>query len=294
MPEGNSLINLGELSKPATVLIEKISNAVGILYEPRRIVKKAGAEAQAAKIQAIARIEITEMEQRGLERLIHQEGRKQQNIEKITTQAIRDLPASAEVEKLEEDWVAHFFKSCDTVSDEEMQSLWARLLAGEATKPGTFSKRTINFVASMNKADARFFTEFCQFVWFEDETSYFPLIYDYSDEIYTSHGINFGILKHLDTIGLVSFEPISGFTLAKLPENLSLRYHNKLLSLQLPNVTDNVIKLGQALLTQTGLELCSVCSSQYNDKYFEYVINRWIINNGYMPSTPILGRITLT
>jgi hypothetical protein len=30
MADGNSVINLGDLAKPATVLIEKISSAVGV------------------------------------------------------------------------------------------------------------------------------------------------------------------------------------------------------------------------------------------------------------------------
>ena len=73
-------LDIGKLSKPATVLIEKISNAVGILYEPKRIINNAKAEAEAKKIQAIANLEINELEQRALERFIHQEARKQKNI----------------------------------------------------------------------------------------------------------------------------------------------------------------------------------------------------------------------
>jgi hypothetical protein len=46
MGEGSSLINLGDLSKPATVLIEKISDAVGALYKPRQIKRLAQAEAE--------------------------------------------------------------------------------------------------------------------------------------------------------------------------------------------------------------------------------------------------------
>ena len=49
MAEGSSVVNFGDISKPATVLIEKISGAVGVLYEPRRIKKKAEAEAEADK-----------------------------------------------------------------------------------------------------------------------------------------------------------------------------------------------------------------------------------------------------
>lgn len=58
MTNDNSLISLGDLTKPASVLIEKISDAIGVLYEPRRIIKKAEAEVTAEKIKAIANIEL--------------------------------------------------------------------------------------------------------------------------------------------------------------------------------------------------------------------------------------------
>jgi hypothetical protein len=38
----SSLINLGELSKPATVLVEKISEAVGGVFKPEREPSKSG------------------------------------------------------------------------------------------------------------------------------------------------------------------------------------------------------------------------------------------------------------
>jgi Protein of unknown function (DUF2806) len=209
MPEGGALINLGDISKPATVLIEKVSNAVGIIYEPTRIRRKAVAEAEATKIAAVAALELKEIEQRALERLVHQETRKQENIESITSQAASALPSDANVENLDEDWVAHFFKQCDTVSDKEMQSLWSRLLAGEATAPGTFSKRTVDLVSSIDKKDAALFTTFCQFLWVVGDLC--PLIFDLKEEIYSSQGITFSALKHLDSIGLISFEALSGY-----------------------------------------------------------------------------------
>lgn len=54
LADGKSLIDLGDLSKPATVLVEKVCNAVGILYEPRRIRQRAKAEADAARTTALA------------------------------------------------------------------------------------------------------------------------------------------------------------------------------------------------------------------------------------------------
>ena len=60
----NSLINLGDLSKPADTLIKKISNAVGVLYAPRQVKKMAEAEAEAAMIKAQSEIEISDLHRR--------------------------------------------------------------------------------------------------------------------------------------------------------------------------------------------------------------------------------------
>ena len=111
MSEIKLIINLGDLSKPATLLIEKVSNAIGIGYEPIRTKRKAEAEIQAEKIKALASIELNEIQQRAIDRMIQQASRKQENIESILAQAAASLDETADVQNLEEDWVAHFLKS---------------------------------------------------------------------------------------------------------------------------------------------------------------------------------------
>lgn len=272
MSDGNSIINLGDLAKPATVLIEKVSNAVGVLYEPRRIKKKAEAEAEADKIKALAGIELSEIQQRGIERLVHQEARKQENIESITAQAASALPPEAKAEDLEEDWVAHFFDQCDNVSDKEMQSLWSRLLAGEATNPGTYSKRTVDFVASMDKSDANLFTNFCQFTWMIGGAT--PLIFDTDNEVYTKHGIDFSSLKHLDAIGLISFESTSGYRRLGFPKHALLYYYGQPTLAEFPKDKDNEIKTGKVLFTQAGQQLENICGAKRNQEFYEYAIEQ--------------------
>lgn len=273
MADGNSLVNLGDLSKPATVLIEKVSSAVGIIYEPYHIKRKARAEAEAEKIRAIARIELTELEQRAVERFVHQESRKQSNIEEITAQAAAALPPDAKVENLEEDWVAHFFKQCDTVSDREMQSLWARLLSGEATNPGTFSKRTVDFISTIDKKDAALFTTFCQFIWVVGEPT--PLVFETKNEIYTKHGITFSTLKHLDAIGLISFESVSGYARTGFGKYAHVFYYGRPTAIEFGGDANNQLQTGHVLLTSTGKELVPICGSSPNQEFYQYVINKW-------------------
>jgi hypothetical protein len=273
MPKGGSLISLGDLSNPATVLVEKVCNAVGIIYEPVHIKRKARAEAEAEKIKALARLELSEIEHRAVERLVHQEVRKQENIEKITAQAAAALPENANVQNLDEDWIAHFFKQCDTVSDKEMQSLWARLLSGEATTPGAFSKRTVDFVSSIDKKDAALFTKFGQFVWVLGEVS--PLIYEIDDEVYAKHGINFDVLKHLDAIGLISFEALGGYSRRGFGKYTHAFYYGQPTLIEFPSDEKNQIATGHALLTATGKELVSICGSVRNEEFYLYVLRKW-------------------
>ena len=246
MSEGGPLINLGDLSKPATVLIEKVSSAVGLIYEPYHIKRKARAEAEAEKIKALANIELNELEQRALERFVQQEARKQENIETITAHAAASLAQDAKVEELDEDWVAHFFKQCDTVSDKEMQSLWARLLSGEASAPGTFSKRTVDFVSTIDKKDAALFTTFCQFVWMIDDAT--PLIYDTNAEIYTKNGITFDVLSHLDAIGLLSFQAIGGYSKTRIPKQGRVFYYGRPTLIEFPRTRTTPYRSGMYCL----------------------------------------------
>jgi len=277
MSEGGALINLGDLSKPATVLVEKVCNAVGVLFEPTRIKRQARAEVEAEKIKAVARIELRDIETRALERFLHQESRRQENIESITAQAATALPPDAKVEALEEDWIANFFKHCDTVSDREMQSLWSRLLAGEATKPGSYSKRTVDLVSTIDKKDAALFTSFCQFVWMIGTPT--PLIFEVQDEIYEKGGIDFSMLKHLDSIGLISFESVSGYLKKGFAKKAVIFYYGRPMQLEFPADADNQLQVGHVLLTSTGSELVSICGSTRNDDFEEYVARKWCDGN---------------
>ena len=72
----SSLINLGELSKPATVLVEKISDAVGGIFKPYQMVRVAKAEAQADRVRAESAIEISDLQRRAFHRFLNEERNK--------------------------------------------------------------------------------------------------------------------------------------------------------------------------------------------------------------------------
>ena len=155
----NSLINLGELSKPAVVLFEKISEGVGGIFKPYQIKRVAKAQAEAEKIKAQTDIEITDLHRRAVHRWIEEEAKRQKNMEDIIAKAVPQLNEDSKPDTMEDDWIANFFDKCRIVSDNEMQILWSQVLAGEANVPGTYSKRTVNLLSELDKSDAALFTK---------------------------------------------------------------------------------------------------------------------------------------
>lgn len=275
MPDetNNSLINLGDISKPADTLIKKVSKAVGGIFEPYQIKRIATAEAEAAVIRAQAEIQITELHRRAMHRFIEEEAQKQKNIEDITSQAIPHLTEKTDAEKMDDDWVTNFFDKSRIVSDNEMQGLWARVLAGEANIPGTYSKRTVNYLGDLDKADADLFSKLCGFGWLVGNVV--PLIFDVQAEIYEKNGINFNVLIHLESIGLIQFNHISGFRRLKLPKRFAIQYYAQPLQLEMKNEMNNELELGHVLLTKVGQELAPICGSQPVEGFMEYVKDRW-------------------
>jgi hypothetical protein len=268
-----SLVNLGELSKPADTLIKKVSSAIGGVFEPWQIKRVAKAQAEANLIKAKNEIEITDLHRRAINRFVEEEANRQENMEEITKKSIPHLKEESKPEQMENDWITNFFDKSRIISDEEMQALWAKVLAGEANSPGTYSKRTVNLLSDLDKKDADLFRSLCRFGWVIGDFK--PLIFDPHAEIYNSVGIGFDSLSHLDSLGLIRFNGIYGFSMQHLPKQFIVIYCGKPLFIKMPQETENVINIGNVLLTQAGKELASICDAPPVEGFFDYVKERW-------------------
>lgn len=292
MSDSKALIDFGDISKPATVLIEKISNAIGALYEPTRIRKEAQANADAAITEVKGQIEITDLHRRAMQRFITEEAKKQQHIEDITRLALPDVKNDAKTDQIAEDWIADFFDKCRLISDKDMQQLWGKVLAGEANSPGNFSKRTIGILAALDKADAQLFTSFCSFVWSIGSPT--PLIYDVNADVYVKAGLSYAKLMHLNDIGLVNFNTIGTFNGNINQSHLVASYYGQEVSIALPAPAESIgrMDLGSALLSKAGAELAPMCGTQPNKEFFNYVTEKWL-TRGYTISKTLPLQKTL-
>ncbi|MBE0684611.1 MAG: DUF2806 domain-containing protein [Anaerolineaceae bacterium] len=275
MPDDKSisLVNLGQLSQPADTLIKKVSSAVGGIFEPWQIKRVAKAEAEASLIKAKSEIEITDLHRRAMHRFVEEEANRQENMEAITQKAIPQLEDGSDPNKMEDDWVTNFFDKSRIISDSEMQDLWASVLAGEANSPGTYSKRTVNFLGDLDKRDAELFSALCSFGWFVGVFT--PLIFDAQASVYNEKGLNFNTLTHLDSIGLIQFSNLSGFSRTGLPKKFTVAYCGEPIHLTMEKEEGNNLSIGKVLLTQVGSELAHVCQAPGVEGFVYYVKDKW-------------------
>ncbi len=279
------IFNVGDLAEPVTALVNRVSDALGGLALPWQIVRVARAEAEAEKIKALAGVEVTEIQKRGLVRLINETGRQQQNVEDVTAKALPNVKADAKPEEIEEDWLVNFFDKCKNISDEEMQSLWAKLLAGEANAPGKYSKRTVNFIAGLDKEEAEMFSHLCSFGAYLK--SLFLFIYDLKDELFIRNKVTYANLIHLESIGLLIVNT-AGITFFSdgAPKRLRFNYFGTPIDLEFENPQKNRFELGRVKLTKMGEQLAPISGAEKSEEFLDYLVNRWQ-EFGYRPSCPL-------
>jgi hypothetical protein len=145
-------------------------------------------------------------------------------------------------------------------------------------------------MASLDKQDAILFTKLCGFVW--SVRSPVPLIFNSEDDIYVNNGINFSTLKHLDAVGLISFESLTGYKKRDFNKIVHTSYGKKTITLEFPKKDKNDLSIGHAIFTEVGLQLVQFCKPSVVSGFEEYVMANWL-NSGVKDANRIMYQGTI-
>ena len=273
-----SPIDASGISEVANTLATKISNAFGRHFDPRQKIRMAEAEAAADRILRVGAAEtdlaIAQLNERAAYRFANEEMTKQINIENIIGKALPGVDDNANPDAMEDDWIMNFFDKCRTVSDDDMQQIWAGILAGEANNPGSFSRRTVNLVADLDKRAAESFRNLCGFAW-RIGSDIHPLVFDTGHDIYNRNEVDFRSIHNLEAMGLIRYDGALGFKLTNLPMSLQIYYYEHTMQLTMPEESGNDLNVGEVMLTQAGIELAPICGAKPVEGFFEYAYDHW-------------------
>ncbi|SDZ16208.1 DUF2806 domain-containing protein [Tindallia californiensis] len=272
------------LSEPITKLIEVLAGGCGKVYEPTHINRIA--KAKASEIRLISEavnenlnlpthysggdvtIDTTsaqELIQRAGNRFLYQEMKKQQNIESIAAVAYKELENEVQVseEQVDSDWITRFFNSIEDISDNEMQEIWGRILAGEIKQPNTYSLRTLDKLKNINKTEAFLFEELSKLV-VESSSAYF--IFD-NNETLNKQGLYFSQILDLEECGLISAQSLT--LNLKISKDITKFILNEELVGIFSTQKEGELKITISIytLTKAGVQLYKVVKSSTNAQY---------------------------
>jgi uncharacterized repeat protein (TIGR03899 family) len=251
------------LSQPMTKLVEVVSSGVGRVT--RSYFSKKDADAKAYEIRKLAEalndskkllgtgtftneelsVSFTEqpeilrlessIEERSIVRSTYQEAKKQLNTESITQYAAEELQGKESVsdEKVDEDWIARFFKIAEDIGNEEMQVLWGKVLAGEVARPKSYSLRTLDILKNITTREAEVFAKVARAALVGASGAAFIFNPDPNDCAFLKGelGIGFDDLLLLREIGLL--QPTSlQFNMLAGKTNISLIYGSKVIVIE--------------------------------------------------------------
>jgi hypothetical protein len=259
----------------AEKLADTIRHVVDLAVPAKRIVAKAQAQADSELILAKGRAEVAELEARTVDRLRRREFRRQHNIESIALKAVPHLPPPEQIgeERPTEDWISRFFEECQDISDEQMQQIWARLLAGEVARPGTFAPRTLSIVRDLTKLDVEIFSSLGRFFWNLPKAPLAPIIYDHQEDFYQTAGLTFAKLMHLMAIGLIEFDSGRSFFIQG-GDKVVVSYFGERFLLE-SSSPGNPLDIGHVILTSVGIELSRLAHGEPDHEFKERALRRW-------------------
>lgn len=276
---GVQISDIFGLKEPLTKLVECVSRGIGKVYEPAYI--KRIAKAKSSEIKMIGEAvtnnlnlptkydsgnvlidttSIDELVKRTENRLIYQEIRKQQNLESIIAGAYNELDKENRVsdEPVNEDWLFKFFDLGGSISDEKMQQIWSKILAGEIKSPNTYTLRTLDTLKNITQSEAQLFREISKFKFLHNTV---PFIVN-NIEILNKYNCTYANLLKLEDCGLMS---LNGFVNLNLKdEEKNYIYTDKIVA-----IINNKMKIGIYTFTESGKQILSLIE---NDTDFKYSI----------------------
>lgn len=154
------------------------------------------------------------------------------------------------------DWFVRFFEATGSVSDDTMQNLWAKILAGELACPSTFSLKTIDVMRNMRKRDAELFIKICSHSFMSSPGNYFlPNEEDFLEAV----GIAYTDIMKLSELGLIFSDGMITLNM-NINSESQILVNNTSLIMIISSSSGNPVKasIGQYPFTEVGKEISTL------------------------------------
>lgn len=183
-----------------------------------------------------------------------------------------------ENQKYDFDWYMRFYDIVGNISDEEMQAIWARILAGEIHRKGTYSLQLLDILKNFTQKQAELFNRVCSHCFISGDNVYIP-----NDNEYLQFAnITYQDILDLDALGLINSSGTTSLSVKVQPDRPAL-FGNDMLRMVIEyNGQDNATQEFSFLqfpFTSAGRELITLIGKHGSEKDFLYFVKLLIKKN---------------
>ena len=158
------------------------------------------------------------------------------------------------------DWFYRFYDYAGKISDEEIQELWAKILAGEINEPGSFSFKTLNVMCNLSLSDICLLEKFYKNIIMTNDLA-IPSYIEYLEK----SDIAYADALYLDELGLISCTYEAGKSINFI-EDRAVIFSNENLVLLGIYKSGTSISVRLFPFTRSGTEISSLYSIRIYDE----------------------------
>lgn len=186
--------------------------------------------------------------------------------------------------KIDNDFFWNTLEYAKTISDEEMQELIAKIIAGEFNQSGTYSISTLQVVKMLGKNELELFEKICSLCINKFQIP--KAIFSSSkkgEKILRSLSCHYGVFQELQNLGL--FLPNVMTTKWDNPEkqDLTVTYFDKNIKFKVLNEKHVTFSIPSYFeLSNSGKQIFNLLNPVYNQDYYNWLIENYKILNYYI------------
>lgn len=167
------------------------------------------------------------------------------------------------------------------ISNEEMQELIAKIIAGEYNTPGSYSMQTLQILKMLGKSELELFEKICNLLVDDSlvprELFSFPAS---AKDLMNELNIDFSSLQTLQSLGLFLPNDMTFSIENPTRGNLVVSYFDKKIIFTPQNDSSLKIQLPAFYgLSPVGKQILKHLNTQYNEKYFNWLEGNYKIGN---------------
>lgn len=176
----------------------------------------------------------------------------------------KDINLNQSTEPYDFDWFVNFYETVGNISDEDMQILWAKILAGEISKTASFSLKTIDVLKNLSKKDAELFENICLYSFKLGSNQIFL---PHNDKYLKQYGIQYTSIMKMSELGLLFNNSSISLNVNVSLEPRILFINNELLmTVASNNEKEFTEHIQEYPFTAAGIEIASIINKFASDE----------------------------